>query len=309
MKGYKAFRKDWTCRDFQYEIGKTYELPEGQELEICHRGFHFCENPIEVFGYYDNDADTRIAEVEALGDIQQEGTKYCTNKIKIVKEFTREQLQELIFDGNCNTGVNNSGFYNSGDYNSGSYNSGSFNSGDCNSGHRNSGDFNNGNHNSGDRNNGSRNSGNCNDGKFNSGYHNSGYFNSGKYNNGYYNSGNFNCGNHNCGDYNSGDYNSGDHNSGHHNSGTFNSGSFNSGIFNTDEPKMRSFNKMADITFMEFLGSIDYSFFDLCERISNKKLYPEDYAHIKALPNFDAKIFKKITGIDIDIEEMKEEEE
>ena len=26
MKGYKVFNEDWTCRDFKYEIGKTYEF-------------------------------------------------------------------------------------------------------------------------------------------------------------------------------------------------------------------------------------------------------------------------------------------
>ena len=98
MKGYKAFNAEWKCREFQYELGKTYELPEGQQLEMCKCGFHFCKNPIDVFGYYDLTDDVLIAEVEALGDIQQEGTKYCTDKIKIVKEFTREQLKALVYD-------------------------------------------------------------------------------------------------------------------------------------------------------------------------------------------------------------------
>ena len=42
MKAYKAFNQDMTCRGFQYEEGKTYELPEGQEAELCERGFHAC---------------------------------------------------------------------------------------------------------------------------------------------------------------------------------------------------------------------------------------------------------------------------
>ena len=25
VKGYKVFNSDWTCRDFQFEVGKTYE--------------------------------------------------------------------------------------------------------------------------------------------------------------------------------------------------------------------------------------------------------------------------------------------
>ena len=82
MKGYKAFKKGWVCRDMQYEIGKSYEMEE--EPIMCKRGYHFCANPIDVFGYYDMNDNTVIAEVEAYGEIKQEGTKYCTNKIKIV---------------------------------------------------------------------------------------------------------------------------------------------------------------------------------------------------------------------------------
>ena len=39
MKGYKVFNSDWTCRGFQYEVGKTYE--EDVKPECCERGFHF----------------------------------------------------------------------------------------------------------------------------------------------------------------------------------------------------------------------------------------------------------------------------
>ena len=254
MDGYKAFDPGWVCRGFQYEIGKTYELPEGQELKMCECGFHFCKNPIDVFGYYPMKDDVLIAKVEALGEIQQQGTKFCTDKIKIVREFTRKELQALILDGEYNTGNNNIGKYNSGNCNSGDYNSGSCNSGDCNSGYCNSGN---------------RNSGN-----FNSGYHNSG-----------------------C--YNSGDYNSGNYNSGHCNSGDYNSGNYNSGIFNSDEPFMRAFNKDTTIRYSDFRQSLDYSFYNLCERIANKKLIDGDEEKIKALPNFDAEIFKEITGIDL----------
>ena len=312
MKGYKAFNAGWKCRDFQYEIGKTYELPEGQELKMCQCGFHFCKNPIDVFGYYEMRDDVLIAEVEALGEIQQEGTKYCTDKIRIVKEFTRKQLQALILDGKYNTGENNTGDWNSGNRNSGNWNSGNWNSGNRNSGNRNSGDGNSGNWNSGNWNSGNGNSGNGNSGNWNSGNGNSGDWNSGNgnsgdgnsgnwnsgdWNSGNRNSGNWNSGDWNSGDWNSGDWNSGDGNSGNGNSGDWNSGDGNSGIFNTDEPKMRAFNKLSDMTRSEFLRSIDYDFYLLCERISNKNLDPEDKAKIEALPNYDADIFTEITGI------------
>ena len=49
MKGFKGFNKDLKCRGFQYEVGKSYEE---EEAKICNRGFHFCENPHDVFNYY-----------------------------------------------------------------------------------------------------------------------------------------------------------------------------------------------------------------------------------------------------------------
>lgn len=280
MKGYKAFDADWTCRGFQYEIGKTYELPEGEELEICESGFHFCKNPIDVFGYYPYVYEgTKLAEIEALGDIQCEGTKYVTNKIKIVREFTPEELKELIIDPHRNTGINNIGIYNSGNHNTGNLNSGNFNSGKCNSG------------------------------DFNSGYYNSGHCNTGVCNHGSWNSGDYNSGDCNSGDCNSGDYNSGRYNSGDYNSGGYNSGNKNSGYFNTDEPYMRMFNRPTSIRHTDFIESLDYCFGELMIRIHDNYLEPEDYDRIRNLPNFDAKIFKEITGIDIDEEEVEENEE
>ena len=186
MKGYKAFNKDLTCRDFQYEIGKTYEMDK--KPIICKKGFHFCQNISDCYEYYEMTDYTRICEVEALGDIvsAKDNSKYCTNKIKIVAEITDVNMK------NGNTGKSNSGYRNSGDRNSGDYNSGNRNSGDWNSGYRNSGDWNSGNWNLGYRNSGNWNSGNWNSGNRNSGDWTSGYRNSGDWNIGNYHAGCFN---------------------------------------------------------------------------------------------------------------------
>ena len=71
MKGFKAFNNDLTCRGFQYEIGKTYEMKRTPEL--CRRGFHFCRTIAECYNYYDMNKSTRICEVEALGEIDVKG--------------------------------------------------------------------------------------------------------------------------------------------------------------------------------------------------------------------------------------------
>ena len=177
MKGYKVFNSDWTCRGYQYEIGKTYEIAESPKC--CKVGFHFCEKLVDCFNYYSFDPNNKVAEIEAIGEIHFDDTnsKCCTNKIVILKELKWSEVLDM-----CNSGKGNSGNRNSGNYNSGNYNSGNRNSGNRNSGNRNSGKYN-----SGNRNSGYYNSGNYNSGHYNSGYYNSGYYNSGDYNSGHCN--------------------------------------------------------------------------------------------------------------------------
>ena len=82
MKAYKGFNKDMTCRDFQYEEGKTYET---NEAKLCKSGFHACENPLDCWSYYDL-LDSEFHEVE-LEDVSPEreskDTKVCGRRIKI----------------------------------------------------------------------------------------------------------------------------------------------------------------------------------------------------------------------------------
>ena len=167
MIGYKAFDENLKCRGFQFEVGKTYDTGRAKEdLKLCSDTvFHFCRelHKIEKESDY-RISKSRVCEVIAEGDIVTDGNKYGTNKLTILREIPREELNKY--------NKFNSGYCNSGDFNSGSFNSGNFNSGDFNSGNRNSGNFNSGNFNSGSWNSGSFNSGNFNSGDFNSGYFN-----------------------------------------------------------------------------------------------------------------------------------------
>ena len=168
MIGYKAFDKDLKCRDFQFEVGKTYSTKaKKKDLELCtDTVFHFCRelHKIECVSNY-KISESRVCEVIATGNVVTDGDKYGTNKIKILREIPREELYKY---NSCNSGNRNSGNCNSGDWNSGDWNSGDWNSGDWNSGNWNSGDWNSGNRNSGNCNSGDWNSGNCNSGFFNS---------------------------------------------------------------------------------------------------------------------------------------------
>ena len=120
VKGYKVFSPTWTCRGYQYEVGKTFE--ENIEPKCCVRGFHFCTKIIDCFAYYAFCLENKVAEVEAVGIVDAESgdSKCCTNKIRIIREVSWHEVLELANTGTGCTGKRNSGSHNSGDYNSAS---------------------------------------------------------------------------------------------------------------------------------------------------------------------------------------------
>ena len=85
LKAFKGFDKRLRCRGFQYEVGKEYQEPEA---ELCHKGFHACENPLDTLRYYPP-TDSRYCEVEIddNGQRNSEDSKVCGEKIKIVSEI------------------------------------------------------------------------------------------------------------------------------------------------------------------------------------------------------------------------------
>lgn len=297
VKGYKVFNPDWTCRGFQYEVGKTYE--HDGYIGICHAGFHFCERAVDCFNYYKFDSNNKVAEVEATGLVETYRDKSVTDEIKIIRELSWHEVLNLVNIGKGNTGI----------YNIGNYNNGNWNTGDANVGNR------------------------------NGGHHNYGVFNSGDWNIGLYNSGRYNNGDFNTGFQNTGDYNSGAHNSGNHNTGDWNSANFSAGFFNTIEQPLYVFNKPTNMSredlnnlyaiktmrcFFEsniwihskdmtkeekvnhpeheitggYLKQFDYK--TACNRMW-ERMTDDEKAAVRDIPNFDPKIFKEITGIDINL--------
>ena len=296
VKGYKVFNPDWTCRGKQYSCPGTFE--EFVSPSVCNVGMHFCKNAADCFRYYDFNPNNHVAEVIAHGTVAEDDNKCATNKLEIVREIPWAEVLEIVNTGKTCTGRCNSSDWNSGDWNSGNRNSGDWNSGDWNSGDWNSGDWNSGNRNSGDRNSGDWNSG----------------------------------------DWNSGDWNSGNRNSGNRNSGDWNATSFSNGCFNTVSPKIYMFNKPTDWTFEQWfncrarrlLNEIDdcpLEYVYLSDMTDEEKaahpeaettggylrkrttadnarkwwagLSADDQNVILSLPNFDAAIFKEITGVDV----------
>ena len=91
IKGYKGFLPGLICRDFKFEVGKTFE--HKGKVEACESGFHFCEDPFDIFNYYDP-ANSVFAEVEGSGKIDKhnEDTKVACSKLKIKAEISLNKL-------------------------------------------------------------------------------------------------------------------------------------------------------------------------------------------------------------------------
>ena len=91
---YKGLDENFKCRGFQYEVGKEYE--EDGAI-CCAKGFHACENPIDVWEYY-SITDSRFAIVEQSGKIDKQENKTCSSKIKIKAELKFADFVKLCVD-------------------------------------------------------------------------------------------------------------------------------------------------------------------------------------------------------------------
>ncbi|HHF0198484.1 TPA: hypothetical protein ACPHPO_001921 [Haemophilus influenzae] len=89
---YKGFKQDWTCRGYQYEVGKTYE--HKGNVKACESGFHACEYPLDVLSYY-SPAVSKFAVVKMSGETSKDSddTKIASAKITIETEIN---LPEMI---------------------------------------------------------------------------------------------------------------------------------------------------------------------------------------------------------------------
>mgnify|MGYP005975941329 CR=1 FL=1 len=280
VHGFKVFQPDWSCRPSggfkQYSCPGRFQ--QGGILDMCGNGIHFCLNLVDCFNYYSFNPDNKVAEVIAHGEVIQGDDKCCTNDLEVVREISWQEVLTLVNTGKACTGR-------------------------CNTGNRNTGDCN-----TGDCNTGNRNTGNC------------------------------NTGNRNTGNRNTGDWNTGNRNTGNRNTGDWNLSSFNTGCFMTEEQPIMMFNKPSDWTFRKWLESdarwlLNHipknvtAWVYACDMTDQEKAdHPEhkttggylktldeaDAAQtwwdgldqckrdiILDLPNFDADIFFKCTGINV----------
>ena len=95
---YKAFCGDMTCRGFQYEEGKTYEM-DG-EIGLCWRGFHACLNPFDMFNYYYGRLGKNVVihevYLEGVSEERAEDSKVVCSKITIGRRLTLEDMCKIV---------------------------------------------------------------------------------------------------------------------------------------------------------------------------------------------------------------------
>ena len=102
MKAYKGFNRDMTCRNFQFEAGKTYEE---ENAKLCDSGFHACVDPLDCFNYYyPGQSVYREVELDDNGERHTDDSKVCGKKITIGAEIGLPGIIKAHFDyvkSNC----------------------------------------------------------------------------------------------------------------------------------------------------------------------------------------------------------------
>lgn len=117
VKGFKGTDKDMRCKgDYQYELGKQFDLDTDVEPAVCSKGFHFCKDLESVFRYYKIGDGNRFFEVEALvkkSDLEPTGLdqwskmyisvtnyddKYAAKSIRFIRELTVDEVFDMVTD-------------------------------------------------------------------------------------------------------------------------------------------------------------------------------------------------------------------
>ena len=93
-KGFKGFGPGMICRGKHYKENAVFEE---KTAEMCERGMHFCENPLDVLDYYPllnaEGAPNEFAEVESLAPVETKKGKSVTTKLRVGK---KRSLGEFI---------------------------------------------------------------------------------------------------------------------------------------------------------------------------------------------------------------------
>lgn len=99
VKAYKAFEADWSCREFKYEIGKTYE--HSGPAKLCSSGFHACTVPFDCWHQYPGSvtfAQVQLGEVadERDGDSKIVGATITIELSLTLPEWIKAQVAAVL---------------------------------------------------------------------------------------------------------------------------------------------------------------------------------------------------------------------
>lgn len=86
MAYYKGFKKDLTCKGFQYKEGVWQHVSD--EASLCNEGVHACEAPLDVLKYYPP-ANSQYREVELSGvsSERKDDSKVVATDIRVGAEL------------------------------------------------------------------------------------------------------------------------------------------------------------------------------------------------------------------------------
>ena len=114
IKSYKAFEYDWTCRGIAYG-GVGSETSIQGELIMCKHGIHSCRRISDVIKHYPLLQSYRYAEIKNYGKILEAGEdrKICSSKIKILRELSFDEVLKVLEKENTGVDNNSDGVNNS----------------------------------------------------------------------------------------------------------------------------------------------------------------------------------------------------
>lgn len=103
VEGYKGTDSLMRCRGYQFELGKQFDMPEGEPIVECQSGFHLCPFLSKVFAFYAIADSNRFFRVRALvrkRDADKLNTLYNPDKL-VAKSivFLSELTTDEIFEG------------------------------------------------------------------------------------------------------------------------------------------------------------------------------------------------------------------
>ncbi len=97
ITGYKVFRNDFTCRDYNFNGVGTTHTYEGVPV-LCESGFHFCTTLEDCFKYYPITPSMIVCEVQASNytDAEDGCSKRSCQTLTIVRQLTLEEVKSHI---------------------------------------------------------------------------------------------------------------------------------------------------------------------------------------------------------------------